>query len=148
MNARELIAELKGVKKSGSGWTAKCPSHDDKHNSLSVNDGTDGRLLLKCHAGCEFETILAAIAPTNGNGNGRREVSAYDYRDQNGDLLYQSVRFEPKDFRQRRPDGQGGWIWNLSGGPRVLYRLPELLAAKPSQTIFLARARKIVIGFS
>jgi hypothetical protein len=42
-------------------------------------------------------------------------------------LLYQVVRFAPKDFRQRRPDGPGGWTWNLKGVRRVLYRLFELL---------------------
>ena len=40
--------------------------------------------------------------------------------------MFQVVRFAPKDFRQRRPDGNGGWIWNLNGIERVPYRLPEL----------------------
>ena len=52
-------------------------------------------------------------------------VKTYDYKDESGQLLYQVVRYEPKDFRQRRPDGQGGWIWNLQGVRRVLYRLQE-----------------------
>lgn len=139
MNARELITHLKGVKKSGAGWTARCPAHDDKHNSLSVSDGDDGRLLLKCHTGCEFESILAAVSHTNGN---RREVAAYDYRDQNGVLLYQSVRFEPKGFLQRRPsEVPGEWVWNLNGG-RVLYRLAEILQAKPEQTILIVEGEK------
>jgi putative DNA primase/helicase len=146
MNARELIAELKGVKKCGVGWTAKCPAHDDTRNSLSVSEGDDGRLLLKCHAGCEFESILAAVPHTNSNSNsnnGRHEVATYDYRNERGDLLYQSVRFGPiKDFRQRRPDGSGGWVWNLNGHARVLYRLPEILAAKPSQTILVVEGEK------
>ena len=38
-------------------------------------------------------------------------VAVYDYRDADGTLLYQVVRYEPKTFRQRRPDGNGGWIW-------------------------------------
>lgn len=52
-----------------------------------------------------------------------REVATYDYKDEQGALLYQVVRFEPKDFRQRTPDGQ----WGLNGARRVLYRLPELV---------------------
>jgi hypothetical protein len=55
-----------------------------------------------------------------------RRAAAYDYKDEAGALLYQVVRFEPKDFRQRRPDGRGGWTWKLDGALRVLYRLPEL----------------------
>jgi len=50
----------------------------------------------------------------------------YGYRDESGTLLYQKVRLEPKDFRLRRPDGQGGWTYNLDGTRRVLYRLDEL----------------------
>src|SRR5260370_29620343 len=45
-------------------------------------------------------------------------------------FLYQVVRYDPKDLRQRGPDGKGGWIWNLNGVRRVLYCLPDLLRAK------------------
>jgi hypothetical protein len=52
----------------------------------------------------------------------------YDYKDENGNLLYQVVRFSPKAFRQRRPGAAPGkWTWNLGGTCRVLYRLPELI---------------------
>ena len=62
-----------------------------------------------------------------GNGHGKPEIVAtYDYCDEDGDLLYQAVRFMPKDFMQRRPDGKGGWIWNMQNVRRILYRLPEL----------------------
>lgn len=54
--------------------------------------------------------------------------NAYDYNDEDGNLLFQVVRKPGKKFRQRRPDGNGGWIWNVKGVRRVLYRLPELLA--------------------
>src|SRR4029077_16493261 len=51
----------------------------------------------------------------------------YDYTDEKGTLLYQNVRFDPKDFRQRRPNGKDGWIPNLDGVRRVLYRLPKVI---------------------
>lgn len=54
----------------------------------------------------------------------RVAIATYDYSDADDTLLYQTVRFEPKDFRHRRPDGNGGWIWKL-GDRRVLYRLQE-----------------------
>ena len=53
----------------------------------------------------------------------------YDYRDESGELLFQVVRLPGKQFRQRVPDGEGGWLWKLNGARRVLYRLPELLAS-------------------
>jgi hypothetical protein len=45
--------------------------------------------------------------------NGKpRIVATYDYQDEHGNLLLQVCRMEPKDFRQRRPDGNGGWKWS------------------------------------
>jgi len=57
-------------------------------------------------------------------------VKAYNYTSEHGTLLFQVVRYEPKAFRQRRPDGNGGYIYNLDGVGTVLYRLPEVLQAK------------------
>ena len=59
-------------------------------------------------------------------------------------MLFQTVRFDPKAFRQRRPDGKGGWIWNLAGIDPVLYRLPELLSAPLSETVFVPEGEKDV----
>jgi hypothetical protein len=59
----------------------------------------------------------------------KQEVATYDYIDENGQLLFQAVRYEPKDFRQRRPSGNGGWVWNLKGVQLVLYRLPDVIKA-------------------
>jgi Family of unknown function (DUF5906) len=70
-------------------------------------------------------------AATNGHDRAkatpRKLVETYDYTDEHGDLRFQVCRFEPKDFRQRRPDGLGGWVWNLDGERRILYRLPEVI---------------------
>jgi hypothetical protein len=69
-------------------------------------------------------------------------VATYDYRDEAGNLLYQTVRYAPKDFRQRRPDGAGGWTWNLDGVQRVLYRRPELRQADPTDWVFVCEGEK------
>jgi hypothetical protein len=68
----------------------------------------------------------------------------YDYCDAHGQLLHQTVRRFPKRFLQRRPEGHGGWIWNLRGVETVLYRLPELLAADPADPVFLVEGEKDV----
>ena len=54
-------------------------------------------------------------------------IETYSYKDEKGNLLSQVLRYEPKDFSRRQPDGNGGWKWNLDGVRKVLYRLPELL---------------------
>ena len=60
MNARELTVALQG-RWSGSSGTARCPAHDDHDPSLSVSEGQDGKVLVKCHAGCEQEHVIAAL---------------------------------------------------------------------------------------
>jgi len=62
----DILARLTGVRQSGKGWTTKCPAHEDAQNSLSV-DHRDGKWLLKCHAGCSWDTVVAAagIAPSD-----------------------------------------------------------------------------------
>src|SRR5262249_7958636 len=67
-------------------------------------------------------------------------VATYDYTDENGELLYQVIRLEPKSFRQRRPDGKGGWIWKASER-RVPYRLSELLQY-PDACVFVCEGEK------
>ena len=71
-------------------------------------------------------------------------IATYDYNDAHGQLLFQVVRKIPKTFRQRCPDGNGGWIWNIKGIKRVPYRLPELLAADPAEPVFLPEGEKDV----
>ena len=72
----------------------------------------------------------------------------YDYRDENGQLIYQVVRIEKpgekKKTLQRRPDPAGGWIWGLGSIERTLYRLPELLESPPTETVYVAEGEKCV----
>jgi hypothetical protein len=70
-----------------------------------------------------------------------RIVAAYDYRDEQGELLYQAVRYEPKKFVQRKPNGKGGWDWTVDGVCPVPYRLPEMLAAF-HDTVFICEGEK------
>jgi hypothetical protein len=132
----ELLSRLHGVKRAGAGWVAFCPGHDDRENrSLSIRE-THGKILLKCFVGCPVDRITGALTLEVSDlfGAGRADpkrttrdiVATYDYRDETGRLLYQVCRFDPKDFRPRRPDGRGGWVWGLGDVRRVLHRLPDL----------------------
>jgi putative DNA primase/helicase len=145
MSAETIAKKLEKARRSGNGWVACCPAHPDRNASLSLSDGTDGKILAKCHAGCSFAAIAAALLkrgislnskqPQNSRG---KLVASYDYTGENGKLLYQSCRFEPKRFTQRQPDGKGGWQWNLRGVDIVPYRLPALKAA-------IAAGRQVLI---
>jgi hypothetical protein len=77
------------------------------------------------------------------SANGKsRIVATYDYRDERGTLLFQVVRYVPKDFRQRRPDGKGGWVYDLEGVQRVLYCLPELAGDANGRPVFVVEGEK------
>ncbi|MGH9867912.1 MAG: AAA family ATPase [Candidatus Polarisedimenticolia bacterium] len=136
---------------NGAGHVARCPSHDDRHASLSIGDGDDGRALLNCHAGCSVEQIVGALGITtadlfersNGHSGQPRILRTYPYHDEAGSVLFECVRFEPKDFRQRRPDGAGGWIWNLKDTRRVLYNFPAVIATvADGGTVFVDEGEK------
>ena len=60
MNA-ETIAKALGGRKAGGGWMARCPAHDDRKPSLSIRDADDGKVLVRCHAGCDQERVIAAL---------------------------------------------------------------------------------------
>ncbi|MBA2270824.1 MAG: hypothetical protein H0W20_09530 [Chthoniobacterales bacterium] len=77
------LVALTNAKRSGKGWTANCPAHDDEHPSLSISEGRDGRVLLRCHAGCSNENVLAKIGllprdlfPNRTNGSERHATTA------------------------------------------------------------------------
>jgi 5S rRNA maturation endonuclease (ribonuclease M5) len=130
----DILQKLKAAR-SGGGWIARCPAHEDHTPSLSIHE-RDGKWLLKCHAGCTTEDICAAVGLKIRDlfSTEPRIKATYDYTDEEGKLLFQTVRYEPgfsgekKTFRQRRPNGNG-WIWGLGETRRVLYRLPEVVAA-------------------
>ncbi len=138
---------------SNGGYKCHCPAHEDREPSLSVSEAPDGKLLVKCHAGCTAQEIMAAqglavkdLYPADKprkSGQGKI-VATYDYTDADGKLVFQVVRFRPKGFRQRRPDGNGGWIWNLKGlRAKPLYQLPQVLEGiKQGRTVFLVEGEK------
>jgi AAA domain len=129
-----VLDRFEGVRPNGDGWSARCPAHEDREPSLSIHL-RDGKILLHCHAGFTVEAICAAAGIQMrelfaDSSSDPRIVAEYSYTDESGTLLFQVVRYEPKGFRQRRPDGYGAWNWNLNGVRRVLYRLPDVLKAK------------------
>lgn len=87
---QRVLNRLSGARRSGGGWTAKCPAHNDSDPSLSVSEGRDGCALVHCHAGCEYEKILHAI---------ELEPS---------DLFPKSSRLTDRELRMRYPRSDGG----------------------------------------
>jgi len=88
----ETIAKALGGRKAGSGWTARCPAHDDRTPSLSIRDAEDNKVLVRCHAGCDQERVITALR-TRGlwAENGRRTLS-------------RTARFRPIERKYDRDD--------------------------------------------
>jgi len=164
---QHVLQRLDGVKQSTTReYSARCPAHDDRRQSLSVGK-KNGKIVVCCHAGCATEAVLSAIglrlrdlfadsvsssangtqSPIAHRSNGvetrPRLVKTYDYTDADGRLLYQVCRFEPKTFRQRRRGAGGEWVWNLNGASTVLYRLPLVIEALAAdKRVFVVEGEK------
>lgn len=150
MNIEELLPLLKNVSGSDNQYSACCPAHDDKHASLSVSKADGGRILLCCHAGCTAENIVAALGlkmsdlfSNSKHFQKRRIIAKYPYCDADGVLLFKKIRYQPKNFVLARPDGQGGWIYNMKGVKPVLYHLPDVIqGVSQKQPIFIVEGEK------
>ena len=139
-------SKLEQVEPNNNGITALCPSHNDKSPSLSASY-TDEQIIVYCHAGCTFKEIVSSLgmeegqffAPNKKHTPKRVIQDIYRYEDKDYVHVMDVVRFEPKGFRQRRPDGK----WTLSGVEKVPYRLPQLLAGiKERREILIVEGEK------
>ena len=161
---------LSKLNQRGIEWRGPCPIHKGTRDSFAV-DPTSGRWF--CFSTCgrggdvlaleqelftpDFKAAKTEVfrivgrpeSPNGSSANGRRGsargriAATYDYTDEDGRLLYQAVRMDPKDFRQRQPDGKGGWVWNIKGVRLVLYHLPGLLK-RTNETVFICEGEKDV----
>jgi len=150
------IARAMGGDVTGDQVRAPGPGHSAKDRSLSIKLGNgDDDLIVYSHAGddhlaCkDYVRSKLGLPPFNGtktNGASKGKIVAtYDYVDEAGVLLFQVVRFDPKDFRQRRPDGHDGWAWSMGETRRVPYRLDQLAEAVAARRlIFIAEGEKAV----
>ncbi len=146
--------EIPSLKWNSSGWgQGLCCFHDDHRPSFFANKETGAWNCKGCNThgslfdfymarhSTDFRGAIDALAreagvDTRGAGTEKKTnasgkiVKTYPYTDKSGNLLFQVVRYEPKTFRQRRPDGKGGWISNLEGVRLVPFNLPEVIKAK------------------
>lgn len=77
----------------------------------------------------------------------KEHISAeYSYLDERGRLVFQALRYEPKNFKQRRPDGKGGWVWSIQDVPLVPFHLPELLRSNHDAIVFIPEGEKDVLA--
>lgn len=144
--------EIRGFVREGKGYKGICPFHSDHDPSLRV-DLKNGNWLWFCHpcetGGNAFELLKRLGKPPKKQRQDGREkkeepTAIYQYTDKDGMLLFEALRYgdgKGKTFRQRRPDGKGGWIWNVPEDVRTLYNLPQVDKA---QQVFIVEGEKDV----
>ena len=153
----EQVARMLDGEVSGDQVSAPGPGHSPVDRSLSIKLDVNAPAGFLVHSFSGDDPIACKDHVRQKLGLSRWEGKAncsaktnkvdaiYDYTDEIGALLFQVVRYKPKGFGQRRPDGNGGWIWSLGETRRVLYRLPEVLeAVARGSSIFVAEGEKAV----
>jgi hypothetical protein len=142
-----------GLKPAGKNeYKGHCPfgeNHSDgadQNPSFSINSKTGQYQCFSCQAKGNFPSFCKAKGiPIPGQKKRWVEPEAvFDYRDEHGTLLYQACRFPGKKFKQRRPDGNGGWTYQTRDVRKVPYRLPELLRGDLDKVVFIPEGEKHV----
>jgi hypothetical protein len=140
-----FCSKLEKVKPTRNGIEALCPAHDDKKASLTASHTPD-KILFNCQAGCSFDKVVSALGMEETQFFAQEEKtqpktieSTYRYEDKDGNHVMDVVRFKPKAFLPRRPDGK----YSLEGVTRVPYRLPQMLETiEEGRTILLVEGEK------
>lgn len=172
MIINDLLSRLQKVEESGSGaWMACCPAHDDKGPSLSIKSTADGKILLKCFAGCELGAVVGAMGlevkdlfpakpePVKKARVYPKVTAVYDYHAADGAMVYQVLRKDDKSFSQRVPNpdfdaknkeskANPRWLYGRTrfGVGAMIFRLPRVLAtAAKGGVVFVAEGEKDVL---
>ena len=146
-------------RRSGEGYKALCPAHDDKHPSLTLDEGDTQEVVAYCHVGCEFEQVRAALGLDRWDGRPaglqvvksapaksvppkpptRLPAGAWIYLSADGAPLMATTRQElpegKKSFWQWRPVEGGLWVAEGPEAPKPLYGLPELAADAEARVV-------------
>lgn len=179
MDYQEIKSKFNIQQDNGDTCKAKCPCHDDKQASLSISyDDKDHKTLIYCHAGCDTRNILNTVGlkitdlfdrdkiATDGAKKNNNIAAVYKYTDEAGNLVFEKIRFVPKNFSQRRHIN-GATVWGLDAGTYyetfegsnnwskrkkkgvdckdfegvepVLYNLPEVIKA---DTVYMVEGEK------
>lgn len=106
-----------GCTKKGKDW--QCPAHEDRNPSLSVTTGNDGKVLVSCHVGCSYESIVSALGletkdlfPSNGSAPQPQPDRKWEIRDGTGEL-------KATHHRKDTPKGKRIW-WTSPSGEKSL----------------------------
>ena len=147
-NAQKIAESCDKFKRSGDWFLVKCPCHDDKNPSLGMKDGDNGFVIFKCQAGCDSKEIASYFKDKGHNVSGKenqqqiqqhqqkKEIARYQYISLDGVLLFEKIRYHPKDFRVQNPHG-----WGDGGNKGALYNAQLMRDAK-GKVVYIVEGEK------
>lgn len=158
--------DLNGATPRNNTINVRCPCHNDKKASLSISQGRNNRIILKCHAGCHYKNILAEVGLTEADlfndgktmqkKSWRKNIedyikkpieAVYDYKDATGTYLYSKIRFEGKEIKYGVIDKKNNTytLKKAEGVKSTLYNLPAALKAiKKGVPVYITEGEKDV----
>lgn len=152
----QAIASAYGGVVRGDQALIPSPGHStrDRGTSVKLDPSAPGGCLVHSFNGGDALAIKEELRDRgfireNGprtDAGGWRRTGTYTFRDEAGEPLYRTHRLEhprkPKRYEVERADGVGGWISKIGDSRRVLYRLPELMAADPAEPIYFVEGER------
>lgn len=157
--------DLNGATPRNNTINVRCPCHNDKKASLSISQGRNNRIILNCHAGCNYKNILSEVGLTEADlfndGKTAQEKSwrdkltdfinmpieaVYDYKDANGKYLYSKIRFVGKHIKYAVIDKKNdSFTMEKPAGVYSLYNLPAAIRAiKKGYPVYITEGEKDV----
>lgn len=157
--------DLNGATPRNNTINVRCPCHNDKKASLSISQGRNNRIILNCHAGCNYKNILSEVGLTEedlfNDGRAKQEntwrdkiakrvdrpiEAVYEYKDANGKYLYSKIRFFGKVIRYAVIDKKNdSFTMEKPKGVYSLYNLPAAIKAiKKGYPVYITEGEKDV----
>lgn len=167
LSASEIVQQLGGHEKSPGQYMAHCPAHNDNNPSLSISENPDGKILLKCFAGCDFVEIIEELKSRGLNVNNghkwkknpglpngisskwdnKNYVAHWTYNNKQGEIVGYVVRYESGAGEKVtipyfKSEG-GKWkAGHLKGQVRPLYNLDKIEQASTDIEIWVVEGEK------
>lgn len=151
ISIEDFASKLQGVKRFGNEYSALCPAHNDRKQSLSFCEGDDGKILFECHTGCDKQEILGKMGLAWKDVNPpkrkpRESEPQFDFNNVVAEYVYRNgtrkLRDRNKNFFWQHME-KGEWKPKRGDAPHVLFIFGE-----PSEVVYLCEGEKDVLNFS
>lgn len=131
MRIDDFLSKVHRVQGRAPTWRSLCPVHqgEGRHSNLTlaITEGNDGKILLKCHAGCSPEAIVEKLGLTMADlfAEEHRETGSTRWTQEHADraLRLRGLRPETIDYFRITTDlKRQAWAFPLGRGRPTKYK--------------------------